>query len=366
MNAKRLLAALLTAAFCLSLAACARREEEQARDSLSLWYIAGSPLANPLERLAEAYNGSLSGDLPELSLRAFADEEALAAAFELTRPDLLLCSHTRAFDLYGRGALRPVSGGPAYSEALTQYSSCVGESYFPVGFPALLLYARQDALKDGLPENLEALLTLAGNYGRENRVPFLTADSFSALLYDMMLCLGSELHGLRARDISNKKYVTAYNMLAEAAYTGGLAAADYSAAALVQSGYLPCAAVFSADLRGAETEGYLIAPLPRLEGRVYLAWAEGFAVTAPEGRSLRRVSSFLSWLMEDGRMASLALDGNLVPALSAEAEASGPLSAALLELARSYEPHLPAPGCDWLQNREALEETLRRAVKLLN
>ena len=359
------MAALLAAVFCLSLCACSHPEAET-RDVLSLWYTADSPLATSVERLAAEYNATLSGDLPELSLRAFADEEALSAAFEITRPDLLLCSHLRAFELYGRGALRSPDAGPAYSEALRLYSPCVGESYFPLGFLAPLLYAREDALGESGPEDLQALLSLAGDYGRENRVPFLTADSFSALLYDMMLCLGSELHGLRAKDLSNRDYGTAYNLLAGAAYWDGLTATDHPAAALVQSGYLPCAVVSSPALLGAEQEGYQILPLPRLRGGTYLAMAEGLAVTAPEGRSLRGAAAFLTWLAENGRISSLALEAGLVPAADVGAEAADPLSAALVRMARSWEAHLPVPGCDWLQNREALEESLRQAIELLN
>lgn len=362
---KRGLKAALAALLCLLLCSCAMEGGGAERERTEIWYTADSALALPLERLADAYNAQADASMPALYLRSFPDEAALAAAFEIGPPDLTLCSHARAFEWEQRGLLHSASGGPVYSEALTGRSPCVGDGYFPVGFRALLLYAREGALEEGASESMEALLVQAGAYGREKREPFFTAGSFSALLCDMTLSLGSELHGVRAKDIANGNFVRAYNLLAGAAYDNGLAAPDHPAPELVRSGYLPCAAAFSDSLLGAETDGYQIDPLPRLGKPVYLALGEGFAVTATESRGVRRASVLLSWLTAR-RIGALALEGGLVPALDPEVDAADPLSAALLRMARDWQPGLPAPGCDWFENSDALEQELRQVIELLN
>ena len=369
------LSVLLLAALCLTLAGCGKAKEgsQPLRDVVSIWYVEGEALAPEITRLAEEYNASLQeSSLLPVAIRSFPDEETMAAAFYAVQPDLLLCSHERAFSLYEAGALQDATStigaaAPVYSSTLSTYSACIGSRYYPIGFDVLLLYARSEAETGSADTDLEALFKLAAQYGRERGLPFMAADSLSSLLYDMLLSLGTELHGVRRLDISNSSYVYAYNLMAGAAYTGGLAAPEYPAAALVQSGYLPCAVAASSSLVEADTEGFDISPLPRLDNKVYLAQASGLAVTAREGRSLRSAAGFLSWLFEATRLNQTALRSGLVPAAGLGAvKALNELEAALTEVARSGEPHLPVPDGDFCKNRESLEETLRAAVELLN
>lgn len=369
MKAKKIVAAALLAALALSLCACGQREKAPT-DAVSVWFLESEPFAGQLAELSEAYNRKLSREQLPVSLRSFPDEAALAGAFDAARPDLLLCSHERAFALYEAGVLTDAASYlgpavPAYPEALGLYSACIGRSFFPLGFDTQLLLTGPGTEAE---TDLEVLLTKARDYGEESGLPYLTADSFADLLYGMLLSKGKELHGLRRLDISEPDYRAAYNLLAEAAYTGGLASYEAPAADLLKAGLLPCAAARSSTLTELKGSGLNVFPLPRLEsGSVYLAQGVGLAVTVREGRSPRPAAAFLAWLCDPERLAGSALSGGLVPAAGCDGmEETDALSGVLLELAREGESHLPEPGADYPANREALEAELRSAVELLN
>ena len=363
----------LLSALCLTCCACGQPGSRDSREAVTLWYAEGSELAAMLETLAEEYNASLgSSELLPVSLRAFPDEDSLAAGFNTARPDLLLCSHSRAFSIYATGVIRDMGEaldgtGPAYPDYLKSYSPCIGNGYFPIGFETQLLYVHDNAA-NAADWNLMRLLEYTAEYGLEEGLPFMTTDSFSALLYDMLLSWGTELHGIRQLDITNLRYLSAYNLLAEAAFTGGLISSEVPAEVLVQSGYVSCAAINSASLIGADMESCTVFPLPRLQtSQVYLAQAEGLAVTARDGRDLQSIAGFLSWLSQGGRMSVAALGAGLVPAVDFEnVEIHGILQTVLLELANEGEAHFPMPESDFYQNRALLEAELRAAMELLN
>ncbi len=362
----RALVALLLLLLCPALGACGGAGGT--KDAVSLWVAEGQPLAGELARLAADYNAPLGRKGTPVEVRSFADEAALAAAFDTARPDLLLCSHERAFSLYASGALSGVVSflgpdTPSYPEALALYSPCIGQSYFPLGFEAQLLYARPEA---GSFDRLPALSERAEAYGAETGLPFLTADSFSGLLYEALLSQGTQLHGLRQLDLAEENYVNTYNQLAQAAYTGGLAAFEAPAAELVEAGYVSCAALASSALAGRDLGDRTVTRLPRMEdGDIYLARGWGLAFTARPGRE-RPAADFLAWLCAAERPAEAALSGGLVPALAVGSmEGGSPLAALLLEISRTQSPHLPEAEADFVRNREALEAELRQAAALL-
>lgn len=360
---------LILAVFFLLLAACGGAPEHA--DAVTLWVLEGTPLSAWLEGAVEEYNGTLGrNDSQPVLLRSFPDEQSLAAAFDTARPDLLLCTHERAFTLAGEEILRPVAkllagGAPAYSPAWIDYSPCLGQSYFPMGFDTQVLYARAGAA-DGAGGDLAALLELAARYGQSMGRPFFGTDSLSSLLYSMMLSLKVELHAVRQMDINSNNYIYAYNLLAGAAFTGGLLTGE-DAAALVQKGELRCAAVSASALTQAGEEDCVFSPLPQLrEEDVLLAEGYGLAVTARESRDLDSAAAFLRWLFQPDRLCEAALSCGLIPSAPPEAaQGQGPLEELLLELARTENIHLPMPGSDFSQNRQALEAELRTAMSLL-
>ncbi len=372
MNRYRLSALLIAvAAACALLCGCGDNgSQKPVRDAVSVWYIEGDPLSDTLQEQAQEYNDNVEDELLTVAFRAFENEEQLSAAFEDARCDLLLCSHSKALDLYDRGLLRDVGaalsqGAPDYPSYLSERFSGVGRGFFPLGSSVQLLYFAED--KTGLSSlsDPEELFTAACQYGREQGLPFFTADSYADLFYELLLSLDSEFHANRSTDLRDVNYTYVYNLMADAAYEGGLVSLSYDGAELVQSGYLPCAAVASQSLAGAKLDGYDIAPLPRFrDSRVCLADTEGLAVTAREGRSIKSIAAFLSWVFEDGRLGALALDSALVPAAApADIAVDDALEKTLMDIYLNYELHLPDYGCDYLQNRAGFETNFRAAVE---
>lgn len=367
MNIKRCVAALIAAALCLSLCACGGTEtgKRDNSEAISLWYVSDAP-AQELLTLAEEYAEENGKEF--ILARSFEDEASLAAALDSARPDLLLCSLQRAAELYERGLLRDISSAltaaPGYTDDISALCAGAGASVFPIGSEVELLYTAPGLFDDGAPDTMAELLTLAANYGRDTGLPFFTADSFGDLIYQSMLSQDEELHGVREKDINSKAYVSAYNALAEAAFSGGAAVTEYGARELVDSGYLPCAAARSSSLVGLSADAD-ISLLPSAGNR-RLADCLCLAVTAPEGRPTGRIARFMSWLSEPGRMSSLALNSGLVPAVEdASPMGESSLAAALMELYNSFELHIPDSGADYLTNRAEYEKQLREALKSL-
>ncbi len=98
---------------------------------------------------------------------------------------------------------------------------------------------------------------------------------------------------------------------------------------------------------------------------MYSAELMGFAVLA--GNMTRdEARDFLLWLSMGDNALAPALHAGLVP-LTAPGEAAGEsaLEVLLLTLAREDSLRYPDPGCDFCQNREALEARLRQSLDLL-
>lgn len=367
MKIKRCAAALL-AALCLCLCACGEAEPPKPKDALNIWYTDGDAPAYQLAALAGAYAAE-AGSRP-VFMRRFEDEESLAAALDSARPDLLLCSLQRAAELYDRGLLRDVSNAmttaPTYTENIAALCDGTGRSVFPIGAEVQLLYAAPGLFDDGAPDTMAELLSLAENYGRDTGLPFFSADSFGDLIYQSMLSQGEQLHGVREIDINNQAYISAYNALAGAAFSGGAAVTEYGARELVDSGYLPCAAARSSSLVGLSADAAISLLPTDGENGSRLADCLCIAVTAPEGRSVSRIAHYLGWLTESARLSALALDSGLVPAVKdARPVGESALTGALMELYYSCPLHLPDGGADYLRNRAEYENELRGALEAL-
>lgn len=369
MNRKRILALVLALALCLALCACGA-EDEAKLETISIWYIEGEPGGAALVSLVQEYNESSEAAVL-VSLRSFADEESLAAAFDLARPELLLCSHAKALDLFGRELCRNIGANlgeaPQYPEYLLERFAGVGSSFFPLGSQVSLLYARQGSLDENSLSHMEALLEQCADFGRQERLPFFTADSFAALFFDCLLSLDTQFHAQRDLELFDENYRRVYNLIAQAGYEGGLISSEYQGADLVRSGYIKCAAVDSTSLAGLSESGYVIAPLPQLEeGSARLADSFGLAVTARQERSLGSIVSFMRWILEPERLNSLALSAGLVPALSGASDDSGSaLSEALMQVYEGAELYLPDYNSDYLKNRESFEDEFRRTLQYL-
>ena len=350
---KRALCLLLCVFSLLSLCACGKQAEEPY--SAVIWCAADDPLLPTLQKAAEDYNRSRKDGTLSVSLRAFDDEAALKNALNTARPDLLLCSHTLALPLYEEGLLSGVGTALPFPDTLAGRSEGIGKSIFPIGSRVQLLVSRE-----ALSADLESLCVRAAAYGSETRAPFLAADSYADLLCQNLLGSG-EFHANRSKDCFSAAFQSAWNTLAEAAFSGGLYTGPEAAASLLRGG-IPAALAFSDTLTETSLEDFTLTPL-RGEGDPLLADLRCLAVMAHEGRQQRGTAAFLAWLFSGERACRLSLDAGLIPALPGGQPEAG-LEELLLSLS-SRALWLPDGGSDFVKNRAAFEADCRAALDLL-
>lgn len=320
--------------------------------SLTVWYASdGDPLAPCLEQLAETYNAAREkGSLP-VTLRGFADEDALARALNNgAMPDLLLCSHALAFTLYEHGLLLSpgvtVEGYPAW---LTERSGCVGRGFYPLGFDLPLL-----CTPEGTDLTLPALLDESSALGRAAGRPYIGVDAFAPLFYQTLLDAGIEFTADPDRDQFDECYVNLYNALTAAVFDRGLT--------MDTEQDLPCRLERASALRGRDLTGCALHPLST---GALLAEGRGLAVTSREPRSQRDLPRFLRWLLTPERLSAAAQTSGLIPAVPVVADGSDPLAAALTALS-GRELHLPDGESQYYANRSAFEAAFRSALELLH
>lgn len=344
---KRLLCLLLACAALLALCACGEAEED-APWAVSLWYVAGDPLAGALCAAAEAYNASRKDGALPVRPREFETEAQLLAGLNTAAPDLLLCPHTLAFSLDERGLLTAAGEPVAYPEALSARSEAIGRGLLPLGSRVqLLLSDEPDA-----PTKLSQLCETAARCGTETGKPYLRVDSFTDLICQAVLGSG-EFHADRTKDCFNAAFREAWNALAEAAFCGGLTSG---------AGATPAAIVWADSLTDGVSEGRTLRALDFGKAPL-LGDLRCLAVMAREGRQARGTAGFLSWLFSGSRASQLALDAGLIPALPG-AEARDARAELLLAL-REQPLWLPDGGSDYIQNRAAFEKDFRALLDLL-
>lgn len=346
---RRALCLVLLMCLLLLLAGCGAEKADAA--ALSLWCAADDPLLPALREAADSYNQSRKSGMLPVTLREFADAAALANALNTARPDLLLCSHTLAFSLSDRGLTTDAGLALTYPESLAARAEGIGRSVFPVGSRVQLLVSREE-----VPAGLAALCALAAESGG----PYLAADSYADLLCQAVLGSG-EFHADREKDCFNAALREAWNALAEAAFSGGIAAGEAPALSLLASG-LPAAFVFSDALAAGIPAGCALSA-PDTGGLPRLADLRCLAVMARDGKPQQSAAAFLRWLFSGERPARLALKAGLIPALPG-GEGTDELSALLLSL-RDGPFFFADGGSDYVKNRAAFEGELRRVLDLL-
>ena len=358
---------------CFLLSACGEEiVETPQEETVSIWFVDGALLSAELRTLSEQFN---SASFPvKTELRAFADEAELGAALDSARPDLILCGHERAVSLYEENRLGDVSTGfsqpPAYNESFLALSDCVGRAFFPIGAETELLAvngtafesSEAGALGPNSLSTLEGLCAAAAACGQQGQV-FFTADSFTALFTAALGPLGSGFSGLREQDMLSEDYKRVYNLLAEAAYEGGIAAYDSAALPLVKSGEPVCALVASTGLAREQDGNLSFWPMPGVSGS--LARAVGLAVTTPFSGREQTIARFLSWLLQPRRAADLALTRGLIPAIGGWApEEPGGVETALLSLSEEM-LYFPPLDSGFFRSDGEFEHRFRAALEML-
>ena len=354
---RRILILAAAAMLCLVMVRVSYGGRRQGTGSLTLWFSLADCPQDAMEKL-------LARCFEETGIRvaatAFENEQALGAAFEEGKPDLLFCSHVRAANL-GGGLARLKSPLPVPAE-LEDLGPAPGVSFIPVGSRLVLLLVNT-AKADATFENLEALLDAA-----DTDTPTLAGDCWAELLYSACASLGEQVRGDMAEDAKNETWAALYNRLAMAAFKGGLVSRE-SAAQYVLQGVVPCAAARSTELAALpkNDRGLRLLPLPLPAGGEtrYPAQLMGFVLL--EGADADAAERFSAWLWQGPRI-ELASDAGLVQISSADSAEgkSTPLTVLLAELQKAGALVWPGAEEPFFQSREAAEREIRAALDLLN
>ncbi len=324
MNRKPVAALLLVA---LLLSGCAA-EAPSDPYALTLWLCEGDALTPALTALAEDYNRERDRDALAVSVRSFESEEQLLAALQSgAAPGLCVLASEdaeeleRAHLLYDPG-IPPFDGG-----------------FCSLGVTVPLLCAAGDA-----PSSLTALLEAAAR-GEIS----LFIGAFAPVFGQGMLEAQQRFTADFELEAQNESYVNLYNLIAGAAFTGGLTDAEDA----------PYRIERSTALAGRELSGYALSPLA--EDRLF---SEGvsLAVTAREARMRRAVPAFLHWLLEGDALPAAALEAGMIPVLGGDPVADSPLDETLLSLRGAALSHTDVA---YRRNAAAFDKRLREALSLL-
>lgn len=360
MNRNRLRRILILAAaavLCLVMARVSYGGRRQGTGDLTLWFSLTDCPQDAMEAL-------LARCFEETGIRvaatAFENEQALGAAFEKGRPDLLFCSHVRAANLGGELA-RLRSPLPIPAE-LKDLGPAPGLSFIPVGSRLVLLLV-DSAKADAAYDDLEALLDAAST-----DTPTLAGDCWAELLYTACASLGETVRGDMAEDAKNETWAALYNRLALAAFKGGLVSGERAAQYVLQ-GLVPCAAAWSTELAALPKNGRSLRPLPLPlpAGGETLYPAELMGFVLSEGADTETAERFAAWLWQGPRI-ELAANAGLVQISSADSAEgkSTPLTVLLAELQKAGALVWPGAEDPFFQSREAAEREMRAALDLLN
>lgn len=338
---------------------------------LKLWYVSGEFSPADVELLASRYNNQRQREHYALVVRGFATEAELAAAFEQSRPDLLLCSYDRAASLGSREQLATLAGADwDYLPEIEDSLPYAGHSFFPLGSAVPLLVYNETALEEaGIAaafSSLEGLCATAETYREKTGKPFFTADAVTPLLAAWCGSLGYELQGEAERDALNQSFCRVYNGLAQCAYDGSFLPPTEDAPGLVETGEPPCALIASTQAVSL-AEGCAAVPLPLPEGgaAVYVPEIMGLAVTGANSYALPSARAFLLWLRENYSPWD-ALSLGLVPTgVAVDCAPDLAMSRLLMEIYGSCRPLVYAPLGSYMEQRQEMEAQLSHTLDLL-
>ncbi len=374
MKLRRVLAVILALAIAGGIYVLFGTREDNSRGAVTLWYEKDSPLAQELETLVKSYNSDIKRETLPVALKRFDSEAELAEAYETGSPDLLLCSHLRAFSLYRRSKLTDISTeetftSPAYPKSITSRNGSVGSSFFPFGISVPVVAVSNSLAQQVAFDSLESFFTAASDYTAATGKPFFSVSSTAEQFYIYLLRFGVEFGGNFDMINSDKQYLSIYNAFAEAAFDGSIAFLGNDAAEYFADGAIPCVITCSAMLKTIAANSISVRDIPAPEGSLNhdtLGEAYGLAVTNGGCRSTRDTAAFITWLFENGRAAQAASDARLAPASESASVRTDAIGEALAEIVESALVSLPEADSDYMLNKADFDESfLEKAETLL-
>ena len=373
MKQRRILAVVLALAIAAGVFVFFSTRKDNSRGMVTLWYEKGSPLAGEIEKLAESYNSDMARETLPVETKCFETEEALAEAYETGTPDILLCSHLRAFSLHQREKLTDISEEanlvpPAYPKSIQSRNSSIGRSFFPLGLSVPVLAINNSLISQRSFASFEEVFSQAAFYTKKTGKPFLVCDNIPELGCVYMLRFGEEFDG-KMEDISGKpRLLSLYNTFAEAAFDGCLSFPGEDGIKAFTNGAVPCIFTDSEKLSGIDLATVTVCALPSPEGSANsdtVGTAYGFAVTNGGCRSKGDTAAFISWVFSEKRSVHAALDSMLSP-LTAGADApAGTVQALLNDMVKDKLVTLPSPDSDYIRNKTGFEESFQREMERL-
>lgn len=370
MKSRSILAVILALAIAFGVYVFLGTREDNSRGMVTLWYEKESPLSDEIEKLAASYNSDMERETLPVETKCFATEEELAEAYETGTPDILVCSHLRAFSLYRREKLADISGEetfvpPAYPKSLQSRNSSIGSSFFPLGISVPLLVINNSLISQRSFASFEEVFSAASDYTRKTGKPFFACDSASELYYLYLLRFGVEFNGNYDEINSTDQFLDLYNTFAESAFEGSFSGVGEDGIRYLVNDALPCVFTSSDKLRGLDPDKITVCTIPAPEGSANIdtvGTAYGFAVTNGGCRSKGDTAAFISWVFSEKRSAQSALACMLAPSTAGGGAPAGSVEALLNDTVKNVLVSLPAPDSDFIANKADFEESFLEEI----
>ena len=310
---RKLLAFLLSCFFLIGLlTACGNTDRED--NVLRVWYCDnGSNVWTQLSVLLQEYDEKI----PEkIELSSFDSEESLSDALSnhADVPSLVFCRCNMLVPLLDRGMLpytdkvfKP-GNYPEWPSKYIEACSVNGRLFaVPLWADTCLLTVNTDLLNGTgiLTENLttlEGLCQSAAQYSSDKSGIFFTTEHFSDLFRISLRSLGSGFTAVRDNDKKDSNFVRIYNLIASAAFAGGITAMDGTDFDLLASGQIACTLVMGDELVRKEEQLHGISaavlPYPSVKGSqpMYTQELYGVAVLDQNLANQETCGELLDWL----------------------------------------------------------------------
>ncbi len=373
MKFRGVLAVILAIAIAAGVYILFSTKEDNSRGAVTLWYEKGSPLACELEALVKSYNSDMKRETLPVELKCFDNESALAEAYETGSPDILLCSHLRAFSLYLKNKLTDISGeetfvAPAYSKNLTSRNSSIGNSFFPIGISVPVIAFNNNLTQQNSFGSFEDMLSVASDYAAGVGSPFLSISSVSEQYYIYLLRYNIEFDGKFNEINSDKQYLSLYNTFAEAAFEGSVAFLGDNAVTYLTESAIPCVIVSSDMLKDVEADNISVFDIPAsVESLNHdtIGTAYGLAITNGGCRSTRDTTAFITWIFENNRSSQAAVDARLAPSSKNDSFKTDAIGTAIADIVKEEFVALPAADSDYMLNRDSFDESFLEKMQKL-
>lgn len=340
-------------------------------EPLTLWASEDTPLAAAISELAARYQEQ--EPLRPVTVKLFPTEGQMLDALSEEKPDLLLCSDRGLLCLREESALRSLAfsaeSAPRFFPAFEEAAAETGTGFYPLGanVPVLVLSEKNRTLLRN-SESVEELCSAASAYAASRDKAFFGMASYSRFFAEAMAQRGFSFHAQKELDRKSEVYREIYNLLAGAAFDGGLRPETAAVLESVRSGELVCAVCELRDLEEAERRELMVLPVPPMAGCEPLNYAEYWGIAAVgNGENTEAAARFVSWLCTYDHASALVLESGLLPSGDGNwARSAGAYSEGLREVAGQVRFMTWSEDSEWVLYGEDFDRSFGEALALLS